>query len=396
MQDSKATTVTIFQTKEIKNSQAKEVGAVQVSITNAIDSVDEAEALKFCIGLTNSNDEPVLAHKDVAINVICTGTAANGDEYVGSSLVIIASGSSSTDFYPFKEKYLKSEQIDKLSIALTAIKESGFSDITIDDNHNFVELAVESYQQVYFSVTELTVDGIAGIVEFTVSLSGAPLTHEALVDYFLGRVAVADIGSYLVDSGTLTFNPGIVSHTVTQSFSELDYKQCNSNFEVVLTNSVNAQIKDSSEWAYKRYDPNTQPDTQPGLALVSIVQGSDLSVESNDSSYEMQQLHSGDGSFAIELRDNKGDLNIANSDVTVEIHYWGTMIDETDFVGKTSLIVPANSASFDFDIATLDEHIVENTEAVNIELSQVYGGGFKAIVIDQNKSAANMSIRDIG
>lgn len=384
MQDSKATTVT--------TSQTKEIGAVQVSITNAVDSFDESEALKFCIGLTNSNDEPVLTHKDVVIDVICTGTAANGDEYIGSSVVIIASGSSSTDFYPFTEKYLKSEQIDKLSIALTAIKESGFSDITIDADHNFVELAVNNYQQVYFSVTELTVDGVAGIVEFTVELSAAPLTEVASVDYFLGRVATADINFYRVDSGTLTFSPGIILHTVTQSFSELDYKQCNSNFEVVLTNSVNAKIKDSSEWAYKKHDPNTQPD----LALVSIVQGSELSVEDNDPSYEMQPFHTGDGSFAIELRDNKGDLNIADTDVTVEIHYWGTMTDETDFIGKTSLIVPANSASFDFDIAALDKHIVENSEAINVELSQVYGGGFETIVIDQNKSATNMSIRDIG
>ncbi|SUD90736.1 hypothetical protein [Psychrobacter phenylpyruvicus] len=386
MQDSKATTVTISQTKEIKNSEAKEIGAVQVSITNTVDSVNEAEAFKFCIGLTNSNDEPVLAHKDVAINVICTGIAANGDEYIGSSIIIIASGSSSTNFYPFTEKYLNVEQIDKLGIALTAIKESGFADITIDPNHNFVELAVVNYQQDYFSVTALTVDGVAGVVEFTVSLSRAPITQEASVDYFLGRIGAANINSYQVDSGTLAFSRGITSHTVTQSFSNVDCTQCNSNFEVVLTNSVNAQIKDSSEWVYNRHNPNTQPD----LALVSIV-------DSSDPNCEMQQFHADGGSFAIELRDNKGDLNIANTDVTVEIHYWGTMTDETDFVGKTSLIVPANSASFDFDIAALDEYIVKHSEAVNIKLSQVYGGGFKTIVIDQNKSAAaNMSIRDIG
>lgn len=397
MQDRKETTGTISKTKNKENFQAKEIGAVQVSITNAEDSVNEAETLKFCIGLINSKNEPVLALKEVAINVICTGTAANGDEYIGSSIVIIPSGSNSTDFYPFTEKYLKAEQIDKLTIALTAIKESGFADITIDPKHNFVELAAVDYQQDCFSVTALTVDGIAGVVEFTVSLSRAPITQEALVDYFLGRMVTADISSYRVDSGTLAFSPGITSHTVTQSFSDIDYKQCNSNFEVVLTNSINAQIKDSSEWAYKRHDPNTQPDTQPNLALVSIVESRALSVDSNDLNCEMQQLDTDGGSFAIELRDNKGELNVANTDVTVEVHYWGTMTDETDFVGKTSLIVPANSASFDFDIATLDEYIVKNSEAVNIELSQVYGGGFKAIVIDQNKSAAaDASIRDIG
>ena len=391
MQDNQKTKVTTSQTKEIQTSHTKNIETVHVSITNAVNSVYAAEDLKLCIGLTNNNDEPVAAHKDVAVNVICTGTAANGDEYIGSRVVIIASGSSSTEYAPFSESYLKAEQIDKLSVALIDIKGNEFADLAIDTSHNFIELAMIDYQQDRFSVAEITVDGVAGVIEFTVVLSGAPLTQEASVDYFLGKVAVENIDCYQLDAGTLTFNPGIISHTVTQAFSDNDYEHCNSNFEVVLTNSVNAQIKECSGQACDRHNQNTQPD----LALVSIVENTASSVDKYDLAYE-SPFQIGGGSFAIELRDNKGALNIANTDVTVEIQYSGTMTDETDFVGKVSLIVPANSASFDFDIAALDEHIVETSEAVNIELSHAYGGGFKAVVIDQNKSAANMSIRDMG
>lgn len=391
MQDNQKTKVTTSQTKEIQTSHTKNIETVHVSITNAVNSVYAAQDLKLCIGLTNNNDEPVAAHKEVAVNVICTGTAANGDEYIGSRVVIIASGSSSTEYAPFSESYLKAEQIDKLSVVLTDIKGNEFVDLAIDASHNFIELAMIDYQQDLFSVAEITVDGVAGVVEFTVVLSGAPLAQEASVDYFLGKVAVADIDSYQLDAGTLTFNPGIISHKVTQAFSDSDYEYCNSNFEVVLTNSVNAQIKECSGQACDRNNQNTQPD----LALVSIIENTASNVDKYGLAYE-SPFQIGGGSFAIELRDNKGALNIANTDVTVEIHYSGTMTDETDFVGKVSLIVPANSASFDFDIAALDEHIVETSEAVNIELSHAYGGGFKAVVIDQNKSAANMSIRDMG
>lgn len=391
MQDNQKTKVTTSRTKEIQTSHTKNIEEVHVSITNAVNSVYAAEDLKLCIGLTNNNDQPVAALKDVAVNVICTGTAANGDEYIGSRVVIIASGSSSTEYAPFSESYLKAEQIDQLSVALIDIKGNEFADLAIDASHNFIELAMIDYQQDWFSVAEITVDGVAGVVEFTVVLSGAPLTQETSVDYFLGKIAVADIDSYQLDAGTLTFNPGIISHTVIQAFSDNDYEHCNSNFEVVLTNSVNAQIKECSGQACDRHSQNTKPD----LALVSIVENTASNVDKYDLAYESPSQIGG-GSFAIELRDNKGALNIANTDVTVEIQYSGTMTDETDFVGKVSLIVPANSASFDFDIAALDKHIVETSEAVDIELSHAYGGGFKAVVIDQNKSAANMSIRDMG
>ncbi|WP_296203113.1 hypothetical protein [Psychrobacter sp. UBA3962] len=391
MQDNQETKVNTSQTKEIQTSHTKNIETVHVSITNAVNNVYAAQDLKLCIGLTNNNDEPVAAHKEVAVNIICTGTAANGDEYIGSRVVIIASGSSSTEYAPFLESYLKAEQIDQLSVALIDIKGNEFADLAIDASHNFIELAMIDYQQDGFSVAEITVDGVAGVVEFTVVLSGAPLTREASVDYFLGKVAVENIDCYRLDAGTLTFNPGIISHTVTQAFSDSDYEYCDSNFEVVLTNGVNAQIKECSGQACDRHNQNTQPD----LALVSIVENTATSIEKYDLAYE-GPFQIGGGSFAIELRDSKGALNIANTDVTVEVQYSGTMTDETDFVGKVSLIVPANSASFDFDIAALDKHIVETSEAVDIELSHAYGGGFKAVVIDQNKSAANMSIRDMG
>lgn len=391
MQDNQETKVTTSQTKKIQTSHTKNIETVHVSITHAVNSAYAAEDLKLCIGLTNNNDEPVSAHKDVAVNVICTGTAANGDEYIGSRVVIIASELSSTEYAPFLESYLKAEQIDKLSVALIDIKGNEFADLAIDTSHNFIELSMIDYQQDRFSVAEITVDGVADVVEFTVVLSGAPLIQEASVDYFLGKVAVGDIDCYRLDAGTLTFNPGITSHTVTQAFSDNDYEHCNSKFEVVLTNSVNAQIKECSGQACDRHSQNTKPD----LALVSIVENTASNVDKYGLAYESPSQIGG-GSFAIELRDNNGALNIANTDVTVEIQYSGTMTDETDFVGKVSLIVPANSASFDFDIAALDENIVETSEAVNIELSHAYGGGFKAVVIDQNKSAANMSIRDMG
>lgn len=124
----------------------------------------------------------------------------------------------------------------------------------IDINHDLIETAIVDYQQVYFSVAEVAVDRLAGIMEFTILLSEASLSQETSVDYLLGKIAAADIDSYEVDSGTLIFSPGVTSYTVTLSFSDIDYKQCDSDFDIVLTNSVNAKVKEGFGWVYDKHN----------------------------------------------------------------------------------------------------------------------------------------------
>lgn len=267
MQDSKRITVTTSQMKDLEISQTKREETVLVSITKAksVDRVNEVETL-LCIGLKDDHGEPVLAHKEVVINLICTGVIANGDEFINGITVVIESGSSSVDYNPFIEKYLKEVRVDTLSIALTTIKQSESNNIAIDTNHNFVDLAMIDYQQVDFDIKEVTVDEVAGVVEFTIVLSGASLNQESTVDYFLGKATTVGMSSCLVDSGTLTFSPGTTFYTVTLPFSDSDYRQCDSDFEVILTNSVNAQIKEDSERAYD----NKNKEVQSDLVFASI------------------------------------------------------------------------------------------------------------------------------
>lgn len=361
MQNTKATTVVSTQTKKIES--------VQVSIINAADSINEGEASNFSLELRNNSDELVVACEDVAVNVVCTGTAENGDEYIGSAVVIIACGSSKTEYDAFAEKYLQAKDIGNIGIALKDIKESGFENISINNSRNFAEVDIIDNLQACLSVAEVTVDGVAGVAEFTIVLSGAALTQEASVDYIIGDITAKEAKDYQIDSGTLIFGPGITTHTVTIPITGEEYHQNNGVFNVVLANPVHAKIIEGSGLS-SLTDEYYQNSTS---AFVSIVD-------------------SHTGRFGIQLRDAKGKFNTAKTDVVTDIHFSGTTMNSTDFVGVAKMVLPANSCSMDFDIEALDECIGEASDSITVKLNHVTGGGFKAISIDHTKSGIQKSV----
>jgi hypothetical protein len=101
-------------------------------------------------------------------------------------------------------------------------------------------------------------------VTFTVSLS-APSGKQVTVAYATADGTAVEPADYAADSGTLTFNPGQTSQTVTvQVAGDTDFEP-DESFTVVLSSPVNAVITDDTGSATIADD-----DPEPGQPEISI------------------------------------------------------------------------------------------------------------------------------
>nr|WP_218192063.1 immunoglobulin-like domain-containing protein [Pseudomonas sp. Irchel 3E20] len=82
------------------------------------------------------------------------------------------------------------------------------------------------------------------------------------------------------------------------------------------------------------------------------------------------------------------------ADVTVTLRYSGTAIDGTDFTGVVTVKIPANSTSVGFNVATIDDKLVEGSENFKVTIDSVSGGKFENIGIDAGKSFVDTVIID--
>ena len=84
----------------------------------------------------------------------------------------------------------------------------------------------------------------------------------------------------------------------------------------------------------------------------------------------------------------------AKSEVTVTLSYSGTAADGTDFRGVTTVKIPANSNSVNFDIATINDKYVEGSENFVITIGNISGGNFENLAVDPNNASVNTTIVD--
>ncbi|RXJ65900.1 calcium-binding protein, partial [Veronia nyctiphanis] len=84
----------------------------------------------------------------------------------------------------------------------------------------------------------------------------------------------------------------------------------------------------------------------------------------------------------------------AQTDVTVTFTYAGEATNGQDYTGVASVVIPAGSQSVDFDIATLDDGLLENNEQFTITISGVTGGGFEGLEIDTNADDVTTTITE--
>ena len=80
--------------------------------------------------------------------------------------------------------------------------------------------------------------------------------------------------------------------------------------------------------------------------------------------------------------------------IQVNLTYTGTAVDGTDFTGVASVTIAAGSNSATFNIATIDDALVEGTENFTVTLGTISGGNFRAIAADSANNSVTTTIND--
>ncbi|WP_430962790.1 immunoglobulin-like domain-containing protein, partial [Pseudomonas juntendi] len=86
--------------------------------------------------------------------------------------------------------------------------------------------------------------------------------------------------------------------------------------------------------------------------------------------------------------------NASKSEVTITLSYSGTAKNGEDFTGVATVKIPANSSSTTFDIATIDDKLVEGTENFVVKIEAATGGNFENLQVDSSKSSVTTTILD--
>ncbi|WP_390620752.1 Calx-beta domain-containing protein [Gimesia algae] len=107
------------------------------------------------------------------------------------------------------------------------------ADILLADDQAVVTIRDEDQAQI--SVEDISVNENAGTAVITVSLN-APVDAPISVDYSTSDQTANNPADYHSASGTLIFNPGILSQTITVSIVDSDYFEVNETFQVDLSN----------------------------------------------------------------------------------------------------------------------------------------------------------------
>ncbi|WP_404821193.1 immunoglobulin-like domain-containing protein [Pseudomonas monteilii] len=86
--------------------------------------------------------------------------------------------------------------------------------------------------------------------------------------------------------------------------------------------------------------------------------------------------------------------NASKSEVTITLSYSGTAKNGEDFSGVTTVKIPANSTGTTFNIATIDDKLVEGTENFTVKIETATGGTFENLQVDSTKSSVTTAILD--
>ncbi|HDS1776363.1 TPA: type I secretion C-terminal target domain-containing protein, partial [Pseudomonas putida] len=86
--------------------------------------------------------------------------------------------------------------------------------------------------------------------------------------------------------------------------------------------------------------------------------------------------------------------NASKSEVTITLSYSGTAKNGDDFTGVATVKIPANSTGTTFNIATLNDKLVEGTENFVVKIEAATGGNFENLQVDSSKSSVTTTILD--
>ncbi|WP_198337130.1 Calx-beta domain-containing protein, partial [Psychrobacter celer] len=256
--------------------------------------------------------------------------------------------------------------------------------IETTDNSDTLEFAVtQAFKSDKDTTVKVQLDkvGSAGITASDI----ASITYTDAT----GEVTLTDpsaIESFLTSGVDIVIAAGSKEVPVVFEIADDNILEGEETLGLIISDARNdngASIGDNAQSGTINDEDGTDPLNPLDSVTVSIVD-------------KIDTVNEGDtGSFPVELRDANGDLINAITDITVEVTYSGVAANGDDFTGSTTVTIPAGSSSFNLDLQTLADNLVEGDEIVGITISNPQGGGFEAIEVDANADTADMTIIDM-
>jgi len=327
---------------------------VKVSIVANQSSVNEATAPTFTVSLNKPLD------KDLTV------TLSNNDTVLfkaGETSKVYTAPAQGDDV--FKDPGTVTVGINKAEVPNATFEKLEFSNpasVSVTDT--------ESKVTAVLSVDKSTV-AEGGAITYTVTLVGdnsnLPVTGHGGVTVTLsgGTQVTINAGSA---TGSVTINaPDDVyvggQPTITKSITDITVSG-DKVFEKLVpsTTSVSTSVTD-------------EPSGQGDVAKVSINGTTSLN-EGETGTYTLNLTHE------------------AKDEVTVTLSYSGTAKNGEDFIGVTTVKIPANSSGTTFTIGTIDDKLVEGTENFVVTIVGVSGGKFENLQVDTSKSSVTTTIVD--
>ncbi|MFK0090976.1 immunoglobulin-like domain-containing protein, partial [Pseudomonas sp. NPDC090592] len=215
-----------------------------------------------------------------------------------------------------------------------------------------------------------------GTITYTVTLTGPdglPINNHGALTFTLADKTVINVAANAT-TGSVTVaapdNPYIGQTTVTNSLQSVGGAGASKFEQLTLDKaSVNTIVKDEAGVG------TSGPGNQGDVTTVGITGTTSLTEGET-------------GQYTLTLS------NASKSEVTITLSYSGTAKNGEDFTGVTTVKIPANSTGTTFNIATIDDKLVEGTENFTVKIETATGGTFENLQVDSTKSSVTTSILD--
>ncbi|QDV50075.1 Calx-beta domain-containing protein [Gimesia fumaroli] len=182
--------------------------------------------------LTVSLDQPV----DATISVDYTTadqTAVQPDDYSSTSGTLTFNPGELTQSITIAISDSELVEIDETFLVNLANIQSSTADVVFADSQ--AQVTIQDDDQAAFSIDDITVDENTGTATLTVSLD-EPVDATISVDYTTADQTAVQPDDYSSTSGTLTFNPGELTQSITIAISDSELVEIDETFLVNLAN----------------------------------------------------------------------------------------------------------------------------------------------------------------
>ncbi|WP_375136936.1 beta strand repeat-containing protein [Sphaerotilus hippei] len=367
---------------------------VTISLTGPGTVVEGEVATGYTVNLSQP------AATDLTVQLTYSGTATDGSDYTKVISVTVPAGSASTSFDLATLDDALAEGSESVTVTLGAVTGGGFETIAVDPTTASITTVISD--DVGPGVPGGGTPGTQDTVTISLTGPGTVVEGEVATGYTvqLSQPAATDLTVQLTYSGTATDGSDytkVISVTVPAG-------SASTSFDITTLDDALADNGES-------FTVTLGAVTGGGFEAVAVdpVASSVTTIISDDVGPGVPGggTPGAEDTVTISLTGPgtvvEGEVACgytvhlsqpAASEVTVELIYSGTATDGSDFSKVVSVTIPAGSASADFDIATIDDALVERGESFIVGIGGTSGGGFEALAVDPVANAVTTAIVD--